>query len=343
MLVCAECGQPASFQCTRCESVHYCSAECQRKNWAWHRPQCTAGPRTSRTPLTSRLPSGAAVSQLFPQLTHPLERGAITARYAARPSRTTPLVSPKMTGPRGPKPNRSDPYNQSSVGNQVGCGHFVDPYRSPKMSELQGELDASMTDWKNSNDASTVPARDRVQAARSAIKVRQNQRVLEPRPPFSPCNPSEARSTITFQRRGHENHSHMNYTNDPWRFEQFWAQTPSDGPYNASSNNAYVNASSPAWLKRRYQTAERLMKKDKRAVIDPSARCNYNPSSHSDAKKTTQIAYFLNSPDAEQQMNDRLETQERTLSNTQEFFDSMQFKAPPHSPAASRVHHHSYS
>ena len=63
------------------------------------------------------------------------------------------------------------------------------------------------------------------------------------------------------------------------------------------------------WL--RYQTAERLMKKDKRAVIDPSARCNYNPSSHSDAQKTTQIAYFLNSPDAEQQANDRLETQER--------------------------------
>ena len=53
------------------------------------------------------------------------------------------------------------------------------------------------------------------------------------------------------------------------------------------------------------------MKKDKRAVIDPSARCNYNPSSHSDAKKTTQITYFLNSPDAEQQATDRLDTHER--------------------------------
>ena len=49
--ICAECGQGGSStagsgtvqlkRCARCKSIEYCSVECQRKNWAHHKAQCS--------------------------------------------------------------------------------------------------------------------------------------------------------------------------------------------------------------------------------------------------------------------------------------------------------------
>lgn len=38
---CNECGtSPATKLCSGCESTHYCSKECQRKNWSSHKATC---------------------------------------------------------------------------------------------------------------------------------------------------------------------------------------------------------------------------------------------------------------------------------------------------------------
>lgn len=42
-LVCNHCAGPSaknSFRCSRCQSVYYCSPECQRRDWRSHKPQC---------------------------------------------------------------------------------------------------------------------------------------------------------------------------------------------------------------------------------------------------------------------------------------------------------------
>lgn len=40
---CGSCGKPdARSKCSRCQEVHYCSVECQRKAWPTHRAVCVA-------------------------------------------------------------------------------------------------------------------------------------------------------------------------------------------------------------------------------------------------------------------------------------------------------------
>lgn len=37
---CPSCGKDAIKRCSRCNSVWYCSVECQRKHWKKHKPFC---------------------------------------------------------------------------------------------------------------------------------------------------------------------------------------------------------------------------------------------------------------------------------------------------------------
>jgi hypothetical protein len=37
---CNNCKKYASFKCGNCFEVHYCSIECQKKDWSYHKPQC---------------------------------------------------------------------------------------------------------------------------------------------------------------------------------------------------------------------------------------------------------------------------------------------------------------
>lgn len=39
---CAACGEPAPNRCSLCGSVRYCSRECQRNDWAFHKLRCGA-------------------------------------------------------------------------------------------------------------------------------------------------------------------------------------------------------------------------------------------------------------------------------------------------------------
>ena len=40
MASCETCKKPASSQCARCNSVHYCSKECQKSDWKRHKLYC---------------------------------------------------------------------------------------------------------------------------------------------------------------------------------------------------------------------------------------------------------------------------------------------------------------
>ena len=40
---CGSCGAAASFHCSRCTRVKYCSKECQRAHWKAHKPSCAPG------------------------------------------------------------------------------------------------------------------------------------------------------------------------------------------------------------------------------------------------------------------------------------------------------------
>ena len=43
--VCGYCGKPATKKCTRCKNTHYCSRECQTKDWQFgHKGVCTQTP-----------------------------------------------------------------------------------------------------------------------------------------------------------------------------------------------------------------------------------------------------------------------------------------------------------
>ncbi len=37
---CAVCGKEAPKQCSRCKSISYCSADCQRSDWRRHKKYC---------------------------------------------------------------------------------------------------------------------------------------------------------------------------------------------------------------------------------------------------------------------------------------------------------------
>ena len=41
---CAECGgRPANLRCVQCKCVYYCSRECQKANWKYHKKPCSSG------------------------------------------------------------------------------------------------------------------------------------------------------------------------------------------------------------------------------------------------------------------------------------------------------------
>uniref|UniRef100_A0A7S4UDL7 MYND-type domain-containing protein n=1 Tax=Paramoeba aestuarina TaxID=180227 RepID=A0A7S4UDL7_9EUKA len=40
LAMCGSCGAPAKFKCSRCQSVRYCSQECQKSNWKAHKKVC---------------------------------------------------------------------------------------------------------------------------------------------------------------------------------------------------------------------------------------------------------------------------------------------------------------
>ena len=48
MFECASCGwrAPRLFSCARCQSVKYCSVECQKKAWPSHKSKCIEKKRT---------------------------------------------------------------------------------------------------------------------------------------------------------------------------------------------------------------------------------------------------------------------------------------------------------
>ena len=55
---CAKAGctsEEASSVCARCQTVRYCSRECQRADWKAHKPVCAAGQRVAPTAITSSL------------------------------------------------------------------------------------------------------------------------------------------------------------------------------------------------------------------------------------------------------------------------------------------------
>lgn len=69
--VCEVCPSFASFRCSRCKSVHYCSKGHQKKDWLRHKPRCNALSKTS-DPITednrvniARHTLGWAVDRLF--------------------------------------------------------------------------------------------------------------------------------------------------------------------------------------------------------------------------------------------------------------------------------------
>ncbi len=37
---CWICNEPSTMHCGRCKAVNYCSLECQRKGWLWHKDTC---------------------------------------------------------------------------------------------------------------------------------------------------------------------------------------------------------------------------------------------------------------------------------------------------------------
>lgn len=41
MKICYTCHSPASFSCSRCSSVNYCSQECQTSHWPFHKQYCS--------------------------------------------------------------------------------------------------------------------------------------------------------------------------------------------------------------------------------------------------------------------------------------------------------------
>jgi hypothetical protein len=38
---CMSCGEPSLFTCTQCKAAYYCGRECQRSDWAIHKPECS--------------------------------------------------------------------------------------------------------------------------------------------------------------------------------------------------------------------------------------------------------------------------------------------------------------
>jgi hypothetical protein len=34
------CGEVGKMKCTACQSINYCSVECQKVHWALHKPAC---------------------------------------------------------------------------------------------------------------------------------------------------------------------------------------------------------------------------------------------------------------------------------------------------------------
>ena len=128
----------------------------------------------------------------------------------------------------------------------------------------------------------------------SDTKVRSSgagtRSILDTRPPFSPCNASEAKSSITLQRRGVENHSHLDEEGNPWRFERYWS--------DSGAGNAYVGAASPYWATREAQTLEKMVNLQKRQLVS-SRKTHVTPVCPTQAKGKIAVNYFLNSPDAE--------------------------------------------
>ena len=38
---CGSCGKACALECSLCQAVYYCNAECQKKAWKAHKKQCT--------------------------------------------------------------------------------------------------------------------------------------------------------------------------------------------------------------------------------------------------------------------------------------------------------------
>jgi hypothetical protein len=38
--ICEGCGGPGTYTCTRCEKARYCNKDCQKVDWAVHKPCC---------------------------------------------------------------------------------------------------------------------------------------------------------------------------------------------------------------------------------------------------------------------------------------------------------------
>lgn len=50
---CLTCGNPDTKMCIRCKSAYYCSAECQRIHWKWHKRFCKAPASSSQAAASS--------------------------------------------------------------------------------------------------------------------------------------------------------------------------------------------------------------------------------------------------------------------------------------------------
>ena len=114
--------------------------------------------------------------------------------------------------------------------------------------------------------------------APSAKKKPPEIRNQKERPPFRPCNPKEARDSITEKTHG------------------------------------YVGMHSPYELAHKMQMLER---EEAAKLIIGGA---YNPNAWSKARKTIEINYFLNSPDAETIEAERRYIQEKAQRNMVEYY-----------------------
>ncbi|KAI8996668.1 hypothetical protein BD414DRAFT_434731 [Trametes punicea] len=74
---CATCGEHAGRRCGQCQSVSYCSPECQRADWPSHKPTCQAikGGRWVKVPFRAAVPGmegmHAALINRFTNMTRP--------------------------------------------------------------------------------------------------------------------------------------------------------------------------------------------------------------------------------------------------------------------------------
>eukprot|EP00928_Gymnodinium_smaydae_P017253 TRINITY_DN16599_c1_g2_i1.p1 TRINITY_DN16599_c1_g2~~TRINITY_DN16599_c1_g2_i1.p1 ORF type:complete len:489 (+),score=109.07 TRINITY_DN16599_c1_g2_i1:138-1469(+) len=108
---CAMCGKPTVLCCSGCESVYYCSAECQQVGWRSHRRECAR----NAAALPAGGASGACASAGGAGPDRALTASNATAALPSpRRDRSGPS-SPTGTGGRVPNYMRTELYPQSQV------------------------------------------------------------------------------------------------------------------------------------------------------------------------------------------------------------------------------------